>query len=277
MAALDGSSCSRQGFCLALSLAKAFGGGVEAVAAFDPDFHNRVFQNLVGILSDEAGKLFRLQEQERLHQEVIDQGMAKLCQEHLDWARGMADREGVSFRGQVLQGKATTAIAGYARQRRPCLLVAGRVGAHKDNGLDLGSTAEALLLSSPSNLLIAANGVRWSPEAQEKLERVPQGMMRELTRQRVEEMAQRQGERTITPELMEAKYSQWAQGSAKAKSELVWSLPAWERLERVPAFIRGIVVKSIEDYARMKEVSEITTELVDEAKAHWEQTGQVHL
>lgn len=277
MATLDGSFCSRRGFQLTLSLAQAFGAEVEAVTAYDPEFHNRVFQNLVGVLSDEERKLFRLQEQERLHQEVIDQGMAKLCQAHLDWAQGMAEQAGVPFQGQVLQGKSATVIASYARQRRPSLLVAGRFGAHQVDGMDLGSTVEGLLLHSPSNLLIAANGIRWSQQAQEKIEQVPQGMMRELTRQRVEELAKHQGERTITPELLETKYAQWAQGSAKAQSELTWMPEAKERMERVPPFIRGMVVKSIEGYARMKGATEVTPELVDKAKAHWESTGDFHL
>lgn len=278
MAALDGSFASRRGLRLALSLAKAFGTPVEAVAAYDTAFHNRVFHNLVGVLSEEAGKLFRFQEQERLHQDVIDHGMKQLCQEHLAWAEKMAAQEGVAFRGEVVEGKAATALARYAQQRRPSLLVAGRFGSHQVDGMDLGSTAEGLLLSSPANLLLAADGVRpdWSGPALERLKRVPQGMMRELTRQRVEEMAKRRGEGTVTPELMEAKYAQWAQGSEPAQSELAWSPPARQRMERVPAFIRGIVVKSIEDYARMKGAIDITPELVDEAKAHWERTGTFH-
>lgn len=277
MAALDGSFCSRRGLRLALSLAKAFGGEVEAVAAYDPDFHNRVFRNLVGVLSQEAGKLFRLQEQEQLHQEVIDRGMGKLCQEHLDWAQGMAQKEGVAFRGELLQGKAATAIARYVRQRRPSLLVAGRFGAHQADGMDIGSTVEGLLLTAPVNLLIAANGVRWSQEALERLERVPQGIARDLTRQRVEEMAKGQGERTVTPELMVAKYSMWAEGSEKVQSELLWTPEAKARMERVPPFVRGMVVQAIEGYARKKGCAEITSELVDEAKTFWEGSGTFHL
>ncbi|MEK7778127.1 MAG: universal stress protein [Chloroflexota bacterium] len=277
LVALDGSPCSQRGFYLALALARAFGGDIEAVSAYDSEFHHRVFQNLVGVLSDEAGKLFNFQEQQRLHQDVIDGGMAKLCQEHLKWAEDAALQAGVPFCGQVLTGKATTTIARYVRQRRPSLVVAGRFGVHHEEGMDLGSTVESLLFHAPANLLIAANGIRWSQEAQEKLERVPQGIARELTQQRVEEMAKRQGERTVTPELMETKYAQWAQGSANAQSKLSWIPEAKERMERVPPFIRGMVAKSIEAYARMKGITEVTSELVDEAKAYWENTGDFHL
>lgn len=98
-----------------------------------------------------------------------------------------------------------------------------------------------------------------------------------FTRQRVEEMAKRQEEHVITLELMEAKYSQWAKGSAEVPGELVWSPKAMKRLERVPDFISGMVVKSIEAYARMKGATEVSPEIVDEAKAYWESTGTFHL
>ncbi|MBI4286823.1 MAG: universal stress protein [Chloroflexi bacterium] len=277
LVALDGSPCSKRGFHLALALAGAFGGDIEAVSAFDTEFHHRVFQNLVGVLSDEAGKIFQFQEQERLHQDVIDGGMAKLCQEHLNWAEDAAKQMGVPFRGQVLTGKAATTIARHVRQRRPCLVVAGRFGAHYEEGMDLGSTVEALFCSSPVNLLIAANRVGWDQEARQMLDRVPRGVLRELTRQRVEELARRDGEQTVSPEVVAAKYSQWAQGAAQAQSELSWTPAARERVERVPAFIRGAVVKSIERYALMKGANEVTAELVSEAKAYWENTGDFHL
>ncbi|MBI4215884.1 MAG: universal stress protein [Chloroflexi bacterium] len=277
MATLDGSFCSRRGFRLALALARAFDGKVEAVTAYDAEFHSRVFRNMAGVLSDEEGKLFRLQEQESLHQEVIDKGMGSLCQEHVNWAEKMAAQEGVPFQGRVLCGKPATVIAHYARERRPSLLVAGHFGSHHIDGMDLGSTVEALLLAQPPNLLIAADGVRWSRVASEALERVPKGVARELTRQRVEEMAKRQGEGTVTPELIQVKYGQWADGSAKAQSELSWTPEAKERMERVPPFIRGMVVKSIEAYARLKGAIEVTPKLVDEAKAYWESTGTFHL
>lgn len=277
MATLDGSFCSRRGFRLALALARAFGGEVEAVAAYDAEFHSRVFRKMVGVLSEEEGKLFRLQEQESLHQEVIDKGMGSLCQEHVNWAEKMAAQDGVPFRGRVLYGKPATAIARYTRERRPSLLVAGHFGSHHIDGMDLGSTVEALLLAQTSNLLIAADGVRWSREAGEALERVPEGMARELTRQRVEEMAKLQGEGTVTPELIQVKYGQWADGSAKVESELAWTAEAEQRIERVPPFVRGMVIKSIEGYARIKGVTEVTLELVEEAKAYWAETGTFHV
>ncbi len=40
-------------------------------------------------------------------------------------------------------------------------------------------------------------------------------------------------------------------------------------ISKVPAFVRKMVVKEIESYARNKGISEITREIVEEAKARW--------
>ncbi len=116
----------------------------------------------------------------------------------------------------------------------------------------------------------------WTPEAQARLRQVPEGLMRELTRQRVETLARRLNQPIVNAELMEAKYGQWAQGSAQATSEMAWTAEAKERMDRVPAFVRGMVVKAIEAYAASQGLVEITPGTVDEAKASWGETGRFH-
>jgi hypothetical protein len=122
----------------------------------------------------------------------------------------------------------------------------------------------------------AENPLTWTPEAQARLQHVPEGVMRELTRQRVERLARQRAESSVTVELVEAKYTQWADGSARATSEAVWSEEARERIERVPAFVRGMVVEAVEAYARSHGLVEITPETLEMAKGSWEGTGQFH-
>ena len=109
----------------------------------------------------------------------------------------------------------------------------------------------------------------WTPEAAARLGRVPEGIMRDLTRQRVEHLAKRRGEAIVTVALMEEKYDQWSSGSEKATSEMSWSAEALERIERIPPFVRGMVVEAIEAHAQRKGAGEITPELVEEAKGSW--------
>ncbi|MGB0910596.1 MAG: universal stress protein, partial [Nitrospirales bacterium] len=74
--ALDGSHYSFGGLKTALALGKALNKPVEAISAFDPYFHYAAFHSISGVLNEEAGKVFRFKEQEKLHEEVIDSGLA---------------------------------------------------------------------------------------------------------------------------------------------------------------------------------------------------------
>ncbi|MBI4332721.1 MAG: universal stress protein, partial [Chloroflexi bacterium] len=96
--ALDGSAQSRAGLKTALKLAKAFDVEIEAVSVFDPHFHTVAFRSLAGVLSQEAGKLFRFREQECLHEGVIHQGLRKIYQGHLDAALDLARSEKVALK-----------------------------------------------------------------------------------------------------------------------------------------------------------------------------------
>ncbi|MEE9247621.1 MAG: PCP reductase family protein [Dehalococcoidia bacterium] len=122
----------------------------------------------------------------------------------------------------------------------------------------------------------AAKELSWTSEAVARLRQVPEGVMRELTRQRVERLAKRRGEGTVTTGLVEEKYKEWACGSVNAKSEMVWSEEARQRTAHIPAFVHGMVIKAIEAYARSRGDLEITPELMEEAKHYWEETGRFH-
>jgi nucleotide-binding universal stress UspA family protein len=78
--AIDGSNQSFSAFERALAFAKIFNLQVEAVSVYDPDFHRRAFQGLVGVLSEEAGNKFKFKEQEKLHDSIIDSGLGKIYQ-----------------------------------------------------------------------------------------------------------------------------------------------------------------------------------------------------
>ena len=116
----------------------------------------------------------------------------------------------------------------------------------------------------------------WTPEAETRLRRVPEGEMRRLTRRRVEELARRQGSSTVTLQLMDEKYSQWSVDSSEAASEMVWTPEAQGRIDRVPPFVRRMVIKAVEGYARKQGFGEITVEVVEGAKGFWMESGQFH-
>ena len=104
--AVDGSHYSFGGLKTALALGKAFNKPVEAISAFDPYFHYAAFHSISGVLNEEAGKVFRFKEQEKLHEEIIDSGLAKIYQAHLDISREIAQAEGQDIKTTLLDGKA---------------------------------------------------------------------------------------------------------------------------------------------------------------------------
>lgn len=154
VAALDGSEHSFSALRSAIALSKRFDLKLEAVSVYDPHFHRRAFQALVGVLSDEAGKMFKFREQEKLHDEVIDDGLGKIYQGHLDRAGEEGSREGVEVKTALLAGKAYTEICKYLQKDPPFLLAVSRIGAHQTEEMDIGNTAENLLRLAPCNVLL---------------------------------------------------------------------------------------------------------------------------
>jgi nucleotide-binding universal stress UspA family protein len=155
--AIDGSDHSFSALKKALALNKQFHSKIEAVSVYDPYFHRRAFQALVGVLSDEAGKMFKFKDQEKLHDEVIDDGLGKIYQGYLEQAVQIGAAQGVEVKSTLLAGKAYDEIHKYLEKDPPSLLIVSRFGAHKTDEQDIGNTAENLLRLAPCNLLITGS------------------------------------------------------------------------------------------------------------------------
>lgn len=183
--AVDGSHFSFAGFKTALDLAKAYQLQIDVVSAFDPYYHYAVFNSISGVLSEEAGKVFRFKEQEKLHEEVIDSGLAKIYQSHLEICLKIAEAEGVTIKTSLLDGKPFEKVLQYVKKEKPWLLVVGRIGVHSDEDMDVGSNSENLIRMAPCNVLvsnqkyippidaIAEYTVAWTEEASKRMEKVP--------------------------------------------------------------------------------------------------------
>jgi nucleotide-binding universal stress UspA family protein len=183
---LDGSPQSFHGLKLGIALAKALGRPLQAVGVYDPYLHYAMFNGIVGVLNEKASKIFRFKEQEQLHEEIIDTGLAKIYQSHLEIARKLAAEDGVELGITLLDGKCFEKILTFARKEQPWLLILGRVGVHSDvDETDLGSNTENLLRLAPCNVLLtggrfyppldvkAEEIISWTEEAEARMERVP--------------------------------------------------------------------------------------------------------
>jgi nucleotide-binding universal stress UspA family protein len=188
---VDGSSYSYKAMRIALELAQAFGAAVYACSAFDVEYHHVVFHNIKDVLSYQASKVFKFEEQEELHNNIIDKGLLKLCQANLKRAEVMArDCPDVPLKTQILIGKPFQVIMQWAEEIQPSLLVMARHGAHRIEGTQLGSQAENLVRLAPCSVLLAGTvavrpedipwieedgvaGLAWAPEAEVRILRVP--------------------------------------------------------------------------------------------------------
>jgi len=188
---VDGSSYGYKAMRGALELAQAFGGSLYVCSAFDVEYHHVVFHNIKDVLSYQASKVFKFEEQEELHNNIIDKGLLKLCQANLKRAQVMArEFPDVPLTTQILIGKPFQVIMQWAEEVKPSLLVLARHGAHRIEGTQIGSQAENLLRLAPCNVLLAGTvgirpedipwieedgvaGLPWAPEAEVRILRVP--------------------------------------------------------------------------------------------------------
>ncbi len=157
---LDGSPQSFQGLKIGIALAKGLGRPVHAVAVYDPYLHYAMFNGIVGVLNEKASKIFRFKEQEQLHEEIIDTGLAKIYQSHLEIGRKLAAEDGVDLAITLLDGKCFEKVLTFCRKEQPWLLILGRIGVHsEENEVDLGSNTENLLRLAPCNVLLTGGRV----------------------------------------------------------------------------------------------------------------------
>jgi len=214
LVALDGSHLSVGGLLTALELGRRFDTPVHAVAVFDPYFHYVAFNRIADVLSEQAGEVFRFQEQEKLHEEIIDSGLAKIYQAHLRIAESIAGKQGGQIETVLKDGKPYDAILKHVEELRPSLLVLGKTGIHTDDQLDIGGTTQHLLRMAPCNLWIslrsfvpdvetvAQETTSWTEEAEQRMERVP-SFVRNMARMAILRFAQERGHTIVTASIVE--------------------------------------------------------------------------
>ncbi|MBI4083902.1 MAG: universal stress protein [Candidatus Lambdaproteobacteria bacterium] len=219
VACLDGSALAWGGLELGLHLAALTGRPLMAVAAFDPFFHYTLFDALKQALGQEGRQVFKFEQQERLHERIIDAGLAKIYQSHLDVAARWGRERGQPLATHLLKGRSSQEILRFAQAARPWLLIVGRTGIHGGEALDLGGVTERVLRMAPCNLLIAHRTARppadylaeatiaWSEEGRAQLERAP-APFRGFATAAIERFALEQGHTVVTSAVVDRALAQ---------------------------------------------------------------------
>lgn len=251
MVGVDGSHESYGALDIALSLSQKLNATVEVVSAYDPFFHYAAFNSISKVLSEEAGKIFRFKQQEQLHEEIIDDGIAKIYKTHLEVAKGIAKDKGCDVKTTLLSGKPYDAILGHIRKEKPDLLILGMVGVHKDDGLDIGSNTENLLRLVPCHVLltsrkivppveaVAEHSVSWTKEAEARMDRVP-SFVRNMARMAILRYAQDKGHTVISSSIVDEAMNVFmpqgarqSMGSKKDEDEILWEADALWELQKI--------------------------------------------
>ncbi len=191
MICVDGSSYSYKAMRVALEMAREFGASLYVCSAFDVEYHHVVFGNIKDVLSAQAAKVFKFEEQEELHNNIIDKGLLKLCQANIKRAQVMAQEfPDVEVHTQILIGKPFQCILQWVEEIEPSVVVVARHGGHRIDGTDMGSQADNLVRLCPTNVLLVGTtdvrpdeipwieedgekGLEWAPEAEVRILRVP--------------------------------------------------------------------------------------------------------
>ncbi|MFW6084003.1 MAG: universal stress protein [Gemmatimonadota bacterium] len=191
MVCIDGSAYSYKCMRIALEMAREYDCKLLVGSAFDVEYHHAVFNNIKDVLSVQASKVFKFEEQEELHNNIIDKGLARLCKANVKRAMVMAEEyDDVEVETQILVGKPFQVILQWAEEQNPSLLVLARHGSHRIEGTEIGSQAEEVLRQAKVNTLLVGTtdvrpeeipwieedgeqGLEWTPQAEVRILRVP--------------------------------------------------------------------------------------------------------
>ena len=207
--AVDGSQQSFGGLITGIELSKALNKPLEIISTFDPYFHYAMFNSLTGVLSREASKVFKFEQQEKLHEDIIDKGLAKIYQAHLEISKKIVEEAEMECTIRLLDGKVFEKVLQYAREENPYLLILGRIGVHSGPEMDIGGNAENLMRMVPCNVLLssrthkptidmqAEESIEWTAEGRERLLKIP-GFVRPMATSAILRYALERGHSMIT-------------------------------------------------------------------------------
>ncbi|MCP5005018.1 MAG: universal stress protein [Planctomycetes bacterium] len=236
---VDGSEQSSRSVDIACKIAQKFDISIEALSVYDPHFHRVAFDGIAKVISGEMENVFKSEEQEELHDNVIDRGLEKIYHDHLQVAMEKTKDYGIDIKTTLLEGKSYDQILKYQDKLKPSLLILGRTGIHSSKGLDLGSAAENILRFTNCNVLITKNVMIDS-------------------------------ENPFFEKMVEEKGLDRPSNSVSSKvGAISWNEDARSLISKVPTFVREMVMKEVETFASKNGKSEITKEVVEEAKAKW--------
>jgi len=154
---------------------------------------------------------------------------------------------------QAGQPAATHASAGAKAGAAP----AGGKTEEKSGGCPFSAMVAQMGLTASDMKAGAASSFTWSPDAKEKLEKLP-AFVQPMVRSSVEAYARKHNYTTITLQVMD--------DSKNDSNGIAWAPDAEQRLENIPDFIRPMARREVERIAKERGLATVTAQVMDEAK-----------
>ncbi|MHC4519507.1 MAG: universal stress protein [Planctomycetota bacterium] len=227
---LDGSDAALKATAKAVALGQAMSKPIHLAAAYDPDFHKHIFGTMTQSLSPERQEEVGLASQEKLHDDIINDGLGKLYAGFLRDAERRFASEGATIKTFLITGKAYCALAAQARDSEADMIVVSRYGHHRERCSRLGSNAEAIIRTTSSNVLLVGG---------------------------------------VDAPLPGPEPARHAVESIKSGRPLTWDPDAKARLKRVPSFVRSMARRAVESHIRELGKSRITAQDFDTVAARF--------
>ncbi len=95
--------------------------------------------------------------QERIHDEVIDEGLKRLYSDSLQHGVRLANAKGIKVFPEVIAGKVCSEIQNYVSKKDISLIVLGRWGLHQEQESMIGSNALRLARFGAANVLVVSS------------------------------------------------------------------------------------------------------------------------
>lgn len=185
----------------------------------------------------------------------VQLGGRSAAAEPFEMTRGTLKREAQPGPGQMADYLNEKIGAGKPAAAAP----AAKAEGEKSGGCPFSAMVAQMGLTSSGTQAGAgtASEFTWTPDAREKLERLP-AFVRPMVQGSVEAYARKQGYTTITLQVMD--------DSKNDTNGVTWTPEAEKRLENIPDFIRPMARREIERLAKERGAATITAQVMDEAK-----------
>jgi len=139
----------------------------------------------------------------------------------------------------------------------PAEAPAASAGGEKTGGCPFSAMVAQMGLTGSDMKAGAASSFTWSPDAKEKLEKLP-AFVQPMVKASVEAYARKQGYSTITLQIMD--------DSKNDSNGIAWTPDAEKRLDNIPDFIRPMARREVERIAKERGLATVTAQVMDEAK-----------